>query len=386
MRLRTCSSARRSRWSSSGEAQTLDHVERLQHVDLLGEAQVGRIAGGVGERAGVGDRAHERTHAAVVAAQLENLVDDGAVLALQLTRLAGRRRDVGPLLDLDAELAVAPGAGGACDGPVEPAEVPRRAPDRGAGCAPRHRPRPRRAHTRCHGGEPGKPWIRCRRPRGASPACEGIPPCRRAESVGRWSPCWAYCVRSPRCQRVSLALARVVRIHGCVLLRSPPLDVTDIDLEAGNAELATGLRRGPRGLGARSIPAPHRPLLELRGPGGGAAPHGDPPVARDPGGGGRHRLSLPGDLPLHRRAHPAAEPQSQGLPGRPEPGMAGGALGQALGAGPRGHRALQPAQQDRADATGPRRARRAGLDRRACGARRRPHGGTSTSSASRTAT
>ena len=37
---------------------------------------------------------------------------------------------------------------------------------------------------------------------------------------------------------MSLALARVVRIHGCVLLRSPPLDVTDIDLEAGNAELA----------------------------------------------------------------------------------------------------------------------------------------------------
>src|SRR5262249_35693819 len=36
----------------------------------------------------------------------------------------------------------------------------------------------------------------------------------------------------------SLTLGRVVPIHVCVLLRSPPLDVTDVDLEAGNAELA----------------------------------------------------------------------------------------------------------------------------------------------------
>ena len=48
--------------------------------------QVGRVAGGVGQRAGIRDRADEGADAAVVAAQLEDLLDDGAVLALELAR------------------------------------------------------------------------------------------------------------------------------------------------------------------------------------------------------------------------------------------------------------------------------------------------------------
>ena len=41
------------------QLQALDDVERLQQLDLLLEGEVGRVAGGVGERAGLGDRAHE---------------------------------------------------------------------------------------------------------------------------------------------------------------------------------------------------------------------------------------------------------------------------------------------------------------------------------------
>ena len=74
------------------QLEPLDDVERFEELQLLGEVQVGRIAGGVGQRARVGDGPHERADPSVVAAQLENLVDDGAVFALQLAGEGGRRR------------------------------------------------------------------------------------------------------------------------------------------------------------------------------------------------------------------------------------------------------------------------------------------------------
>ena len=89
MRLRTCSSASRSRCSASAELEPLDDVERLEQLDLLLEGEVRRVAGGVGQRARLGDRAHEGANAPVVAAQLEDLLDDGAVLALELAGAAG---------------------------------------------------------------------------------------------------------------------------------------------------------------------------------------------------------------------------------------------------------------------------------------------------------
>ena len=119
MRLRTCSSASRSRCKRERQLQPLHDVERLEQLDLLLEGQVRRVAGGVGQRARLGDRAHEGAHPAVVAAQLEDLVDDGAVLALELRDLRGRRRDVGPLVDVDAEPAVGVGPGRAGDAAVQ---------------------------------------------------------------------------------------------------------------------------------------------------------------------------------------------------------------------------------------------------------------------------
>ena len=87
------------------QLEALGDVERLEQLDLLLEGQVGGVAGGVGERAGLGDRAQEGGDAAVVAAQLEDLLDDGAVLALELARAAVDGHVVGVLVDLDAQAA-----------------------------------------------------------------------------------------------------------------------------------------------------------------------------------------------------------------------------------------------------------------------------------------
>ena len=104
---------------AQGQLEPLDHVDGLEQLDLLLEGEVGRVARGVGQRARLADRAHERRHAAVVAAQLEDLLDDRAVLALELARLRGRRRLVGPLVDLDAQAARGVRLGGADDAAVQ---------------------------------------------------------------------------------------------------------------------------------------------------------------------------------------------------------------------------------------------------------------------------
>ncbi len=59
---------------------------------------------------------------------------------------------------------------------------------------------------------------------------------------------------------------------------------------------------------------------------------------------------FPGDLPVRRRARGAARTQPEGVPAVGVAGLARGAPRPALGAGPRGHRALQRAAQERADA------------------------------------
>src|ERR1035437_316360 len=73
----------------------------------------GGVARGIGERAGLCDRAQEGCDAPVVAAQLEDLLDGCAVLALEVARAPVDGHLVGPLVDLDAQLAAGPGLGGA---------------------------------------------------------------------------------------------------------------------------------------------------------------------------------------------------------------------------------------------------------------------------------
>ena len=93
------------------QLEPLGDVDGLEQPLLVGEAEVGAVAGGVGERARLGDRAQERRHAAVVAAQLEDLLDHGAVLALELADPVAGVGRVGKLLDLDHERAVGAGLG-----------------------------------------------------------------------------------------------------------------------------------------------------------------------------------------------------------------------------------------------------------------------------------
>ena len=74
------------------QRQPLDDVERFEEFQLLGDVQIRRVAGRIRQRAGIGDRADERADAAIVAAQLENFLDDGAILALEFARQGRRRR------------------------------------------------------------------------------------------------------------------------------------------------------------------------------------------------------------------------------------------------------------------------------------------------------
>ena len=172
-----------------GELEPLEDVDGLEQLDLLLEGQVGRVARRVGERAGLRDRADERRDAAVVAAQLEDLLDDGAVLALELADLAVGRDLVGPLLDLDEE----PAAG---------SRSRRRRRRRGAGRSARRRGR-RRAAGRCRSprrrcrrwrtrprasGRAGRGSRRRRRP-SASRSCSGRRRCRRVERARACSQC-----------------------------------------------------------------------------------------------------------------------------------------------------------------------------------------------------
>ena len=112
------------------ELEPLGDVDGLEQLDLLLEAQVGRVAGGVGQGAGVADRADERLDATVVAAQLEDLLHDGAVLGLELARPLVRGRGIGTLLHLDEQAPGRVGLGRTRDAAVQPLERDRDGPAR----------------------------------------------------------------------------------------------------------------------------------------------------------------------------------------------------------------------------------------------------------------
>jgi hypothetical protein len=112
---RCCFSAPPRALHADREGEPLRDVERLEDLDLLLEADVGRVADRVGQRAGLADRAQPGADALVDAAQLEDLLDHGAVLALELTGAAVDRDVVRAFGHLDAEAAGVVGVGGAGD-------------------------------------------------------------------------------------------------------------------------------------------------------------------------------------------------------------------------------------------------------------------------------
>ena len=95
--------------------QALGDVEQAEQLLLLLEGEVRGVAAHVGQGARLGDRAQEGRDAAVVAAELEQLLDHGAVLALQLTRARVDRRLVRVRGHVHAELPVEVGDGGTDD-------------------------------------------------------------------------------------------------------------------------------------------------------------------------------------------------------------------------------------------------------------------------------
>ena len=108
-----------------GELQPLDDVDRLEQLDALRERDVGRVRARVGERAGLADRAQELTDAIVRAAQVENLFDDGAILAFEIARLDRRRVLVRAFVDLGTQAAQGIGVGGADDAAMTARTPPR---------------------------------------------------------------------------------------------------------------------------------------------------------------------------------------------------------------------------------------------------------------------
>ena len=95
-------------------------LDRLQDLDLLLEGQVGRVAGGVGDLAGVGDPPEELGHLRH-AARLHDVLDHGAVLASELLGAGG---GLGLLdgLGLDPQGLAGAGHADAHDGTREPAD------------------------------------------------------------------------------------------------------------------------------------------------------------------------------------------------------------------------------------------------------------------------
>ena len=95
------------------QLEPLGDVDGLEQPLLVGQREVGAVAGGVGERPRLGDRAQEGRDAAVVAAQLEDLLDHGAVVALELAEpVAAGDAASWSSLDLDHELAARGRRGG----------------------------------------------------------------------------------------------------------------------------------------------------------------------------------------------------------------------------------------------------------------------------------
>ena len=98
-----------------GRLQALADVERLEHFHLLVERHVRGVADRVGQRARLADRAQPRADAVVDAAQLEDLLDHGAVLALEVACATVDGNVVVVLGHLDTEAAEVVGVGRAGD-------------------------------------------------------------------------------------------------------------------------------------------------------------------------------------------------------------------------------------------------------------------------------
>src|SRR6185295_12168198 len=70
------------------------------------EIEIRRIAGSVRQRSHVGDGSNKAFETTVVAAEVEDFLDDGAVLLFQLVRLGWSGDDVRAFFDIHAKPAI----------------------------------------------------------------------------------------------------------------------------------------------------------------------------------------------------------------------------------------------------------------------------------------
>ena len=197
MRRRTCSSARRSRCSARASSRRSVTSSVSSSSTFCVEAQVGRVAGGVGQRAGLGDRAQELRRRGHRRRAARGSPRDGAVLALELRVRPSTGTSSGDSVDLDAQPAAGVGVRRAGDAARRRPRAGRRAPRR-ADARARRRGRSSRPTRSCRrDGGRGAPAPRRRRPRAGSRPWWGR---RRCLPAGRSEAWWSgQALESPNC-------------------------------------------------------------------------------------------------------------------------------------------------------------------------------------------
>ena len=88
------------------QLEAVGHIDGAQQLEALLVVEVRAVAARVGQHARLADRAQPAVDARIGAAQLEDLLDDGAVLARERARASIDGHLIGALLDLDEEVAV----------------------------------------------------------------------------------------------------------------------------------------------------------------------------------------------------------------------------------------------------------------------------------------
>ena len=134
-----------------GELEPLDHVDRLEQLDLLLEGRLRRVRDRVGERAGLADRADEGRRCGRRRRAARGSPRPSARYSRSSSRVLTRRRLlVGPLLDLDAQAPLRVGLRGAGEAAVQArqADGAPAARQTHASRRPRRRCRPSRTRLR----------------------------------------------------------------------------------------------------------------------------------------------------------------------------------------------------------------------------------------------
>src|SRR5262249_41369447 len=94
-----------------GQVQPIQDIEGLEQFDFLVEIQIGRVPGSIRKFSNMADRPNKVFDSAVVAAQLQDLLDDCPILPFQFVREGGWRNNIWTLFNIYSKAAVGIGLG-----------------------------------------------------------------------------------------------------------------------------------------------------------------------------------------------------------------------------------------------------------------------------------